>query len=577
MVIKSPRRKRRVKRRKPVAISFDLPQFRQRLFQCFGAAPVDPSEGTGPIDVRMINPGPVGFPVAYLAEEIFSKFDDGKSSDAKVSACMMRAMEAEALCRETNARLPSDYTGATSTTGLRSILTDARIRVERLLGPFSWNDMEVGFDFGPGSTTRLPRRESDLSYKFCGVPHATAGALPLAQAYLSLAPLWRSSINSEGSAAEIVAGNKVTTVPKNYKTDRCIAIEPDWNMFFQKGIGGFIRRQLRRVGINLNDQRRNQTLAMVGSRDASLATIDLSMASDTVSLAIVRALLPSDWCDALEQVRSAIGVLPSGELITYEKFSSMGNGFTFELESLIFWALCKATIHALRLEDRRLAVYGDDLVVPTSAVPLLLDVLRYAGFVPNVKKTHVSGYFRESCGKHYFHGESIVPFYVRRPIRKLQDLFLLHNNVWRYFMQPYVLRFVKDYRLVRKLILWIRSRAPEEWRKPRIPLGVGDGAFVGTFDEVAPTLIRHKGGWEGWVAPETLQMKAKPQVSDIPSGVLLKALWLVRKRELIEESTLLWEDETYTNVPISEQRWLRKKLLVRRWSPDEPVWSSALV
>jgi hypothetical protein len=85
----------------------------------------------------------------------------------------------------------------------------------------------------------------------------------------------------------MVSGNNVDWVPKNYKTDRTIAIEPDWNMFLQKGLGGLLRRRLRRVGQDLNDQSTNRFCAAVGSIDGSLATLDMSMASDTVAYRLV--------------------------------------------------------------------------------------------------------------------------------------------------------------------------------------------------------------------------------------------------------------------------------------------------
>lgn len=144
-------------------------------------------------------------------------------------------------------------------------------------------------------------------------------------------------------------GNKVTTVPKNSKTDRVIAIEPLMNMYVQKGIGGAIRHSLRSVGINLNDQTSNQRLAREGSLQGKLATVDLSSASDSVSLLLVEELLPPDWVAAIKLCRSPCGVLPDGSVINYQKVSSMGNGFTFELESLIFWAACSSVCQYLRL------------------------------------------------------------------------------------------------------------------------------------------------------------------------------------------------------------------------------------
>lgn len=560
MATKSPRRNRRVN----VAVSFSLQSFNERLFALFGQQ-AGPFTGGGPTVVSSGNSHtPCGRALGYLAGEMYSKFDDRKSSVAKLEACLERWRQAEGLCANTNARLPSDYSGSFSRTGLRSMFERARTKIAWVLGEFSWNHAVDDFGFGPGATTRLPRTRSDLSFKFSGIPHATIGCTGLAQAYLSLAPLW-GSVLTEGFL-QVTGGNRITTVPKNYKTDRCIAIEPDWNMFFQKGLGAMVRRRLKKVGVNLDDQSRNQVLAYLGSIDGSLATIDLSMASDTVSTSVVKALLPLEWWAAFEQVRSPMGVLPSGELHTYQKFSSMGNGYTFELESLIFWGLMSACAEAHGVDGRNISVYGDDLIVPVAICEPALELLQFSGFTPNESKTHREGLFRESCGKHYHGGMDISPFYVREPVNSLDRLFLLHNNVRRWLGKSAVIRELRgDMRRVQEFLNWIRNHAPARWRKPRIPDGVGDGAFVGTFSECTPPRAHRHGkcrGLEGW-SVSTLQWTRKAVHQDESFGVLLKGLWLMEHAP---------PERTYTNVPHWERWWSEHRTLVRRWTQEDPVW-----
>jgi hypothetical protein len=138
------------------------------------------------------------------------------------------------------------------------------------------------------------------------------------------------------------------------------------NIYVQKGIGGVIRNRLRSIGINLDDQTKNQRLAKIGSFSGRLATIDLSMASDCISRLIVEKLIRSDWLLALGQCRSPIGVLPSGRKIFYQKYSSMGNGYTFELETLIFLSLAYAWARLHGEDVDRISVYGDDIIVPST-------------------------------------------------------------------------------------------------------------------------------------------------------------------------------------------------------------------
>ncbi len=453
------------------------------------------------------------FAMAYLEAEILSKYDDGTPSPLRTEETWRRFYAAEEQCRLTNEFLRKERS---STRIFRvgdgqQILHSAALKIQSILGDFSWDDAERYFGWGPGASTRLTRRQSSASYKYSGRPDTTSMNAALANACIMRSPLWQEGLTFEEDSGycNIVPGNRIVTVPKNYKTDRTIAIEPDMNMYVQKGIGGLIRRRLRRWGIDLDDQSRNQRLARIGSIAGTLATIDMSMASDTISYELVSQLLPSDWWHALGQCRSPVGILPSGEVISYQKFSSMGNGYTFELETLIFYALALAVSENRKEKDRRIAVYGDDLIVPSAMVPEMLSALTYSGFTPNTKKTHTSGPFRESCGKHYLSGYDVTPFYIKRPIKRLTDLFLFHNQIYRWCKRlewSDSLPLEELFSLVRD----IRRLAPAVWRKPRIPDGLGDGAFVGTFDECTPSRAPHQ--LEGFVVKHLAPVTEKADV-----------------------------------------------------------------
>jgi len=122
---------------------------------------------------------------------------------------------------------------------------------------------------------------------------------------------------------------------------RSICVEPGLTSFYQLALGEEIRRRLLRVGVDIRDQTRNQLLAREGSVTGLLATIDLSSASDTMSYELIRYLLPPDWFDLLTSFRSP-SVTYKGSVIDLEMFSSMGNGFTFPLETLVYWSLTYA-------------------------------------------------------------------------------------------------------------------------------------------------------------------------------------------------------------------------------------------
>nr|UOL49017.1 MAG: hypothetical protein 4 [Leviviridae sp.] len=530
----------------------------------------------GSIEPRM-DCSPDQFAIGYLAGTFLSKYDDGKPSKEKEEKTWERFFEAEEICRQTNERLTRNKATLYSTkrTGVWSILESASRKIAHILGPFSWNEAAVGFRFGPGASTRLPRSRSAYCYKYSGIPETTSGNAALAMACISAIPLWEQSLRSEEGTLTLkeVLGNRITTVPKNYKTDRTIAIEPDMNMYVQLGIGAAMRRRLRFAGCDLNDQTRNQRLALVGSLAGSLATIDLSMASDTVARELVHLLLPPDWVDALEQCRSPYGVLPSGDLVYYQKFSSMGNGYTFELESVIFYGLALAVREAYGVEDTRVSVYGDDIIVPTQMAEPLISVLREVGFVPNPEKSFWSGPFRESCGKHYFSGHDVTPFYVRKPLKTLRDLFLLHNNLYRWICRVKWARVsVMRYRgcwesisrplpdVVYPLIEQLREHAPWNWRKPRIPDDFGDGAFLGTFDEALPTIAKR--GWEGYTVETLDVVKLRREASMV--GRLVASL---AQCEAINRQ--LWVDP-YESAPLWGERYVVRKHHVPRWALEDP-------
>lgn len=462
---------------------------------------------------RWCTSDPDGFSVDYLWSSILSKYDDGKPSSEKETRTWERFKEAEAMCGATNKRLLFDRTLLQYSEGNRdvyAIIEMARRKISRALGRFCWNRAAEGFKFTTGASTRVPRRQADTAYKYSGIPETTIGNLDLATTAIRMVPLWEERLRLQGDAGlcNISPGNKIITVAKNYKTNRPIAIEPDMNMYVQKGIARLIRNSLVKVGIDIRSQAMNQDLAHYASVTDSLATIDMSMASDTVSLEVVRLLLPPKWVEALEQCRSPIGVLPSGEKLLYRKFSSMGNGYTFELETLIFWGLSAAVCSLYGVSERLLAVYGDDVIVPSSVASKLIEVLNFCGFKTNEDKTFIKGPFRESCGKHYLSGQDVTPFYIKAEPKVLTDLFLLHNQIYRWCLRNQWNR-QWDRVEMRSLLSWLRSQAPSNWRRPRLPDGRGDGAFIGTFDEARPKLAcTYRPGnarpgkrdrWEGYI------------------------------------------------------------------------------
>jgi len=118
-----------------------------------------------------------------------------------------------------------------------------------------------------------------------------------------------------------------------------------------------------------------------------------------------------------------------GRLIFYEKFASMGNGFTFELETLIFWSLCVATAAYYQEDASKVSVYGDDIIVPANIALACIEVLDFCGFKTNKEKSFVFGPFRESCGKDYFEGFPVRPFYLKEAVQDARSAIYVANSI----------------------------------------------------------------------------------------------------------------------------------------------------
>ncbi len=387
---------------------------------------------------RSVNPSDYSdwssFQKDYQAVQLLRKYDSFPLGIDTASVAIDKFLESEEACATTNKSKVRPYVIRSCGLTPESYISYAREQIRHLLGTFDWNAASEQFSFSGGASTRLKRTVGAPFYKFQGKPETTRSNALLSICAIWSTPLWRAQMESEYGLdpcewVKVVEGSKVTTVAKTAKTDRCIAIEPDMNMFIQKGIGALIRRKLKSVGIDLNDQTLNQKLAKIGSETGSLTTIDLASASDSIALELVKLLLPPDWFEAMCLCRSEYGILPNGIKHRFEKISSMGNGYTFELESLIFWALSKSVLVLNDVSDRRLGVYGDDIVIHNSCADALIEVLDYCGFKTNVEKTFLSGPFRESCGKHYFYGKDVTPFQIKTPLGTLPRQFWYANSI----------------------------------------------------------------------------------------------------------------------------------------------------
>jgi len=265
----------------------------------------------------------------------------------------------------------------------------------------------------------------------------------------------------------LVPGNRFASVEKDAETKRAITCEPALNLLVQRAHGIAIRDALLRVGIDLRDQTVNQRQAQACVFDGR-ATLDIKNASNSISYELVKTLLPWEWFERLLACRSHVTILPDGSELNLEFFSSMGNGFTFELETLIFWALAEVL-------GANPVVYGDDIIIDADLADDVVALYSHVGFETNPDKSFTSGWFYESCGKHYYLGVDVSPHLVRGDLsaRTPMDVLTDINGLRRWQM-----RIFGELRGLERPLLEL---LPRPLRRLQIPDGYGDGGVV-VFD-----------------------------------------------------------------------------------------------
>lgn len=405
--------------------------------------------------------------------------------------------KAEHQCYRTNQRLLPFIHGTYSPAdeALVPFIKVLREKVVELIGERPPSNPEG--KFGPGATFSDRGGLTTIPDKMQSRPEMTHDAWPFLVPWSST--LWASACASRGESISFQRGNRFTTVPKDGKTDRGISIEPSLNVFYQLAYGKALRSALKkrtahRVDLE-NSQQTHRQVAREASITGAFATIDLSQASDTVSSAFVKLCLPRRWYEVLDTLRSPTTTITNSgvsKTVVLEKFSSMGNGYTFELETVLFTAVCCAAIETAGGNPKpgiNVYVFGDDIIVPTEYSKDVLAALAYFGFSVNVDKTFLDGPFRESCGGDYFLGRDVRPFYLKKEVNEPQHFISMANGIRRmaYSVHHPGLRW---HRLVRSWFVALDS-IPKHIRSCRGPTVLGD---ICIHDETSTWETKWSGG-----------------------------------------------------------------------------------
>lgn len=476
---------------------------------------------------------PVSLYCARQCVALYQKRDDIDLGIDREFQAFSKFIDSELACKAANERIRRSR-HETISSRVASVLFTAQRKIDSILGDLpTLESLELAF--GPGANTNV-RKTTSARWKLAAKPACSANMASSIFQLLAEVPLYTSLHAQHESTvfdeeSNMVGGSwcvnvdvcdgDLMFVPKDAKIDRAIIVEPSMNSLIQKGYGSYIKGRLMKAGVNLFDQSVNRRRARIGSITGSLMTVDLSSASDTISKELVSELLPLDWYVALNECRTSSVSYSSKEWdyrIQLEKFSSMGNGFTFELESLIFYALTVAVCHYEGVKPD-VSVYGDDIICPPEIWDALVEVFDFCGFSVNMKKSYRAGPFRESCGVDYFNGVNVRPFY-QRTTWSWATLTAFHNFLVRSGWSV----------LFPDLLEYTVQGRPDHFRNYG-PDGFGDGHLLG---EWSLNPLRRDRGWEGYSFKTWIQLPLRKK--DICGGDSLLPSYSAYRRMSLHES-----------------------------------------
>lgn len=457
--------------------------------------------------------------------------------------------------------------------GMR-ILHDARDIIHDVLGskcdPLIFANLG---NFGGGASATLKRASATPGHKFLSGCSVTSELHDFAKLFVESCPVWADIVSPKDCIYISSTGRPVLPpgylkrylgavtdyVSKDAKIDRMIFKEPELNGFFQKGMGSYIRKKLANYrkftpdGMNISTSGDlNQWLAHAGSKYGHISTVDAERASDSLSLVLYEMLFPESWYEWFLRLRSPYSII-DGRVHKNELMSGMGNGFTFEAESLIFYAIGCAASKRSKLPNASIyvSVHGDDLTVPSDVFSDVCAAYAAAGIVVNKGKSFSEGPFRESCGGHYFNGHSVKPFYVKTQTGNQRgDWFWLTNSLHLWLLERTELyrtsHKCKDLEQVLAFLQWYSSNGkPQQWRVPYTR-----SRRSGIFS--APFVAKGK-AWK------SRQVKNKPVLQDQPcdAGLYLDSLRNPPQRATVYEMTrhkppILETDHEYFTAQVIE-------------------------
>lgn len=348
------------------------------------------------------------------------------------------------LFKQTQVRIAS-LEAKPPTERVHRVLQEARRILKDALGSYDVEEHMSSCKFSNRSTVGSSLQRGSIDHKLSDPLSGSTWQVKWFNNYLATDSFLKAAINPK---REICSALNLTLVPKTYKILRSIMPNTTIGSFYSYGLGKVLSSRLKNVGIDLRYQQDiHRRIIKKFSVTCSHVTADLSSASDSFSTWLINALVPREWFIALKSGRIN-QCLINGRKSYMASFMAMGIGFTFPLQTILFWALLKA-IQNFTGFTGRISVFGDDLIYPRRMHYYVCEIFRELGFVINIDKTFVNEIFRESCGSDYYYGYDV------RPHLPEGDGCVGHTNV-KFCMEVYKL-------LNGLLRRWDRVEIPITW------------------------------------------------------------------------------------------------------------------
>jgi hypothetical protein len=364
--------------------------------------------------------------------------------------CIKRTFVSLTDATASNSSLPlcdlmGDYIPSYLDHGLISTLDVVQRTADLLMNDLGdFDPLEWDFRHGRG---RVSDAQVGDKYCFPNWPKKLDTMFPLAEFAFVNYSYWIDHLSKDSNTLSIhEPPSRLIKVPKTQKAPRLIASEPTAHQWCQQSVRSFIEHTVPRSGfrnsISFGNQEPNRSMAMRASKDGYYATIDLSSASDRLSLwTVERFFRNSNLLNVFHSVRTRWIVnnidKKQPQFHKLRKFASQGSALTFPIQTLVYSAAaigCILSIRELPITMQNILsvgkdvrVFGDDIIVPVDTADVVIQVLQFLGLEVNRDKTFTEGNFRESCGIDAFLGHDVTPGYIKKPLNPRQPESLISN------------------------------------------------------------------------------------------------------------------------------------------------------